>query len=583
MLLSTLIRRSKACAGDERGSVLIAVLALMIVASFIAVTIGAASFGALQTTNAVAGSVEARGASEAGINAAELSLRVKSGQPGGCPIGGLLVQTTPPAYSVQIAHRAVATDPWTDGCPTGSAREIRLLSTGSAERPIFGSNQLGATRLMEATYSWLPSMTYTYTSTPGTGGGVALYAYVVKDVTFTNFRILMDTARPAPSNVIVRTGDFACLTGDIAGDVLVGAGSLTLVSCNLAGTGYAQGSVSVTNAAPPGSTGKGLSVGNHLLSATSSASAALVTNSGTVGGDVWTAGSTSVLASSTVDGNVVAAGGADTLLTVAGSSILGSAVSTGDIILGKGASVGGGQVSGAAVDPPPPPAVPDWVAIPFSGSLTSEWTDAGYTVAGAAKTPSGSCVYDGYTAPKNKPSAEQLERDRANRLWENMGVNAGPTAINALGCTDGVITTSTSTPITLTNDLVIFANKFTFDKLKIESTGSHKVYFIVPDNGAGGAPTCSAAGNGIHITSEVAVAPRVSVFGYTPCDLTVDRFGWRGQFYGGNVRFNQQGTFTYVPTPPPGYFLGPVDGAVTATRPAMLGGRLSFREVASLG
>ena len=136
MFLSHLIRRGR----DDHGSALIGVIALLGVTGIIAVTVGTVSVNSLQTTNSVAASVEARGAAEAGINAAELALRTT-----GCTGSGIITKTTAPAYRVVVQHDTGTG--WVNGCPPNNATQVRFLSTGQAERPTFDPNELGKERL----------------------------------------------------------------------------------------------------------------------------------------------------------------------------------------------------------------------------------------------------------------------------------------------------------------------------------------------------------------------------------------------------------------------------------------------------
>jgi len=217
MILSQLFRATR----DDRGSALMGVLVLMGVTGIIAVTVGTVSVSALQTTNGVAASVEARGAAEAGINAAELSLRSSTG----CPTSGTITRTAAPAYSVQIQHDTGSG--WVNGCPPTTATQVRFLSTGFADRPTFGAP--GDERVVEAVYQYIPE----YVEVPEIDP--AVYAYSIDGVLK---KFVLDSAdRSIAADVQIKTGDFECSNNaSVSGDVVLANGAADLTSCTINGT-----------------------------------------------------------------------------------------------------------------------------------------------------------------------------------------------------------------------------------------------------------------------------------------------------------------------------------------------------------
>lgn len=541
---------------DDRGGALMGVIALVGVTGIIAAMVGTVSVGSLQTTNDVAASVEARGAADAGINAAELAVRT----PGACPASGVITQTVAPAYSVRIQHDTGSG--WVDGCPPVEATQVRFLATGSAERSTFGSGSTGDERVVEAVYQYIPQ----YVEVPDLDP--AVYAYTIEGVLKT---FILDTADiTIAADIQIKTGNFVCSNGaQVNGDVVLADGYADLTACTITGSVHATDYVKMTNASVVRE--DVLAVGDGVAG---TSDVVHVSAGSEVRGSIFSGGNVSILSSaaSLVKGNVTAHRDTSTKVIVAnGSTVEGNVLSSG-MIQRNGAILGTESTGVEGLSAPPAPRVPDWTDIPWAVSSQADfeattWYQQGFT---NRVVWSGDCTV-GSLDPR----------------WVELQTYLTPTVIDATACVGGVRTLNNLSPdLALKTDIAFFADSFTFEKLYMASADTsvpRDLYFIVPDNTADHLPTCTGESGGIHITTEANIQPSVSAFVYTPCKILSERDGWRGQLYGGQVDFNQQAQMTYVPTSPPGIDFSASLPPVFVLDDAFLGDRLSIREVSSGG
>lgn len=552
MFLSKLLRAR----GDEKGSALIGVIALLGVTGIIAVTVGTVSVSSLQTTNSVAASVEARGSAEAGINAAELAIRSAAG----CPASGLISRTAAPAYSVQIQHDTGTG--WVNGCPPNNATQVRFLATGQAERPTFGASELGQERLVEAVYQYIPE----YVEVPDIDP--AVYAYSIDGVLQ---KFVLDSADfTISADVQIKTGDFECSNNaSVAGDVILANGGADLTACTIAGTLHVTEGAGIDGGSLV--TGDVIAGGNGITGTNPTVRIEAGTR---VNGNVFAGGNVSVLSSSAsqVLGNITATRDTSTRVIVANGSSVGGNVLSSGVIQRNGTITGTQSAAVTGLQAPIAPRVPNWVDMPWAGSSpaqfqASTWYQQGFT---NLVTWSGSCTM-GSLDPR----------------WIALSLYTTPTVIDATACVGGVTTNNNLSPnIGLSTNIVFIGDKFTFNKLYFASSNpsvNRKVYFIVPDNTANELPTCTGEAGNIYLTNEADIQSTVSAFLYSPCEIQSDRNGLRGQLYGGVIDFDQQAQMTYVPTSPPGVDFSASLPPVLQLVGAYLGDRLSIREVASGG
>ncbi len=539
---------------DDRGSALIAVLALAGVTAVIAVTVGSASVNSLRFTNDSAATVEARAAAEAGVARAELALRTSTG----CSAAsGVFTSATTPKYRVEVSYDRGAG--WVDGCPTNDATQVRFLSTGFANRAVFEGSRVEDGRVVEAVYQYIPEYVEVPVIDP------AVYAYSIDGVLK---KFVLDSADLSISaDVQIKTGDFECTNNaSVAGDVILADGAADLTSCTINGT------LHVTK-------GAGIDGGS------------LITGDVIAGGSGVTGTNPSVRleANSRVNGSVFAGGN----VTVNGSRVTGNVTATRDtstrVVVGSGSTVSGnvltsgtiqrsGTISGTqstavvGLQSPIAPQVPDWTNLPWSVANQTQfqattWYQQGFT---NRVVWSGNCTM-GSLDPR----------------WVALTTYVTPTVIDATACVGGVTTNNNLKPdVLLSTNIVFIADKFTFNKLYFGSslpTVNRKLYFVVPDNNPNPIPSCEGEAGDIYLTNEADIRPTVSAFFYSPCEILSDRNGLRGQLYGGVIDFNQQAQMTFVPTSPPGIDFSASLPPVLQLVGAYLGDRISIREVASGG
>lgn len=543
---------------DDRGSALIAVLALAAVTAVVAVTVGSVSVNSLRFTNDTSAGVEARAAAEAGIARAELALRTTTG----CSASsGVFTSTTTPEYRVEVSYDRGAG--WVDGCPTNDATQIRFLSTGFANRALFEGSRVEDGRVVEAVYQYIPE----YVEVPDIDP--AVYAYSIDGVLQ---KFVLDSADfTISADVQIKTGDFECSNNaSVAGDVILANGSADLTACTIAGTLHVTEGVGIDGGSLV--TGDVIAGGNGVTGTNPTVRIEAGTR---VDGNVFAGGNVSVLSSSAsqVLGNVTATRDTTTRVIVAnGSSVGGNVLSSGTIQ--RNGTIGGTESTAVTgLQPPVAPRVPNWTDLPWAVSDATQfqattWYQQGFT--NLVKWPAGTCTI-GSSDPR----------------WVALATYTTPTVIDASDCVGGIRTNNNLSPnIGLSTDIVFIADSFLFEKLYFASsspTVNRKVYFVVPDNTANELPTCTGEAGNIYLTNEADIQSTVSAFLYSPCEIQSDRNGLRGQLYGGVIDFDQQAQMTYVPTSPPGVDFSASLPPVLQLVGAYLGDRLSIREVASGG
>lgn len=551
-MLMTRLMRSRT---DDRGSALMAVIALTGITAVIAVSVGAVTVSGLQNTNRTAATVEARAAADAGIAVAELALRTETG----CSAtGGVFESAVSPAYRVTTQFDTGTG--WQDGCPPADATQVRFLAEGFPDRPMFGANADSFSRSLEAVYQYIPE----YVEIPQVDP--AIYAYTIEGV-LKKF-VLNSADNSIAADLQIKTGNFECSNNArVSGDVVLGDGWADLTACTITGTlhttqyALVQGGSRINGDAIASGNGVGASADTVLVAAGTQ-----------IDGNIYAGGNVRVLSSSAsgVTGNVVAARDTSTNVQIAnGSTVSGNVLSSGTI--SNTGTVAGTRSTGVVgLTIPPNPQVPDWVDIGWNGSIAgTTWADQGFTL-GATWT--GDCNFGGTSA-----------------TWFSLATYTSPTVIDATGCNGGVSTRNNlNNLLGLNTDIVIFADSFFFERLRIDSGllglgPQRKIYFIVPDNTPNALPTCSGDAGDITQTNEADLRPKISAFFYTPCRIYSDRNGFRGQLYGGEVEFGQQAQLTFVPTSPPGIDFSASLPPQLELVGAFLGERLSIREIASGG
>ncbi len=205
-----------------------------------------------------------------------------------------------------------------------------------------------------------------------------------------------------------------------------------------------------------------------------------------------------------------------------------------------------GDLTAGSVNPNPPgthvggtytqssvvPVAPDWVNLTYK---PTDWvTSAG--VPFEVQTMPSSCKFTG----------------------GNLGgtVPGFPLILNSLGNCPGGLTANNNTTVSLTSDVVVFANKFDFSAtnsltFKSSTTAAHRLWFITPDNGTAGdkAPTCDATQGPFSVKNGFEIKSPIAALLYTPCSFDgKNGFAWSGQIYAGGQSYAKNNpSFSFVP------------------------------------
>lgn len=561
MFLSKLARRSS----DDSGMALVAVIALAAVTAVIGVTVGAVTVRSLETTNGVAASVEARAAAQAGIAYAENELRkLTPAGDGACPSGATLDDTDVGAANVDFLVEIYPDNGaggWatTPTCPAPETVQIKVVSTGYADRSVSGAGAGEDVVALEATFQYLPRTVEVPDIDP------AVYAYSIDGVLQ---KFVLDSADfTISADVQIKTGDFECSNNaSVAGDVILANGSADLTACTIAGTLHVTEGVGIDGGSLV--TGDVIAGGDGITGTNPTVRIEAGTR---VNGDVLAGGNVSVLSSSAsqVIGNITATRDTSTRVIVANGSSVGGNVLTSGTIQRNG-SIGGTESPGVTgLATPIAPRVPNWTDMPWAVTNATQfqattWYQQGFT--NLVKWPAGTCSI-GSSDPR----------------WAALSTYTTPTVIDATDCVGGITTNNNLSPnISLSTNIVFIADKFLFNKLYFASSSpsvNRKLYFIVPDNTVNELPTCTGEAGNIYLTNEADIQSTVSAFLYSPCEIQSDRNGLRGQLYGGVIDFDQQAQMTYVPTSPPGVDFSASLPPVLQLAGAYMGDQISIREV----
>lgn len=543
---------------NDEGVALIAVIGIAAVTAIIAMTVTTAAVHGLAMTSSARASVQARAASEAGIDVAAVGLQV----PGNCEAVHGVYEAAPsstlpssptsapapipePKYRATIEHNVGSG--WVVGCPPAEATQVRIKSTGYASAKGVAGVSSGDSRVMEAVYNYIPD----YVAIPNIDA--AVYAHTMLG-DFKNF-ILDSADNNLSADLQIKSGSVNCINGArIAGDVILGNGSATLKKCEVTGSIHASGLVDVNDGHVHGdiiAVGSGVASGSDVVR---------VHSGSTADGDIYSGGNVSVLSGSAseVKGNITVAGTPASKANVeSGSKVLGNVISSGTITVG-GTIVGTKTPAVGGLVAPPVPLIPNW-------------TDVAY--------PSPTWVANGY---QEIPWSGDCNVSGSHPMWTTLSARTTPTVVNALHCTAGVTIDNNVTVLTLQTNIAFMAPKFHINKLKLVSPVSRGLWFVQPDNVADGVPTCpNPAAGGITMTNESDIPVTVSVMVYTPCKIYSDRDGFRGQIYGGEVQFGQQAKLTFSPVGIPGVdFSGGVPPTMVLNG-GHLGNRVGVRELSS--
>jgi hypothetical protein len=238
-------------------------------------------------------------------------------------------------------------------------------------------------------------------------------------------------------------------------------------------------------------------------------------------------------------------------------------------------------VSGGYTLSSTPPAAVPWVDLPYQ---PSDWRD------------STGAQFEVRTAPGVAPSGTPCSLTNGNLGGTTLGK---PVILDMRACVGGPIAYNNTT-VSLTSDVVIFANQFDFsstNSLTFTSSSSaiHRLWFITPDNTNDHQPTCNRtppatdathqddfnAKNSLSASDVISTTNAIQAMLYTPCALiSKNNLTWNGQLYTGNyTTIVNNPTYTFDQVGVAGYDLstGAVTPILTSPQPGAL---ISNRDLA---
>lgn len=519
---------------DDRGSALIAVIAIMAVVMIVSVALASATLSSLQYTSATRAGVQAQSAAEAGIDYAAVKLdKACTAQ----------YNQTSPRFEVLVSYLPVTGGVFTAGCPAPGAVSIKLRSTGHPDVDVRG-NETGNSRTVEAIYA-APSKPVSQT-------WPAIYAYTSSGFAGPG---AVAEGPDGPPVVSIRHGNVACTGGGgLAGDLTVADGDLSMIgSCKVDGNVWASGSLTMSSATAGGdATAKSIAM-----------------NSSQIGRNAWASGAMSLTWGSSVGGNATAA-----VLGLDGGNVKGSAWAAGAAtFINSGAYIdgfltakssnyaanarGGSKIvaagPGAGPAAGPTPSVPDWVDFKYD---KKDWV--GFNVA----VIKGACNF------------EALKTAAA-------GLASGPGIIDALGC-DNALTIDNGNKLAVGNQLAIIAKGFSLNGGGFTATAKRELWLITPDSVADAKPTCPGSAPAVSdftVANGFTFDAKVSTMIYSPCKVTMaGGIVMSGHVFSGNTTIDNGAKLTFVKVGLPG--VGLSDGAATPSGgPGVLGVRTSIRDI----
>lgn len=570
-----------------------AVVGLMAVSLLTTSLVATSVVTATEYTSVTRAGVQSQAAAEAGVAVARAGLLA----------GTCTSNSNSYASAVNTVPEFVATvwipsgSSWVRGCPTGTATQVRILSTGyAANEGALGSDGRDESHL-EVVLSAI--------SVPSTieATGPAIYAYNSQG--FGGGGKLV-TVGGADTSILIKEGDVDC-TGGAAGDadIVVNNGNLKISGgCVITGNAYASGRITL-----PG----GPNIGGNAI-----ADAITITGGSKIGGSVWVNKDVTLSGGVAIDGNVTAA----SMSFSSGGTIGGNVQTTGAVTFnggggpwikgnltaasfttGNGGTVeknawiygatsvnwgalikgdlttksfskpggsnsdfvkgtltvvpGGPTASPFATNPARPawPIVPDWINFAYN---PADWS--GFAI--ATISSSGSCSYT------------QVRNAVASFAGQN-GI------VNALGCVGG-IAIGGSDVVTLNQDVAIFAPSYNLNGGGgFTASQVRKLWLLTPDTVAETppTPTCTTGESSYSVSGGFTFSSNLRIMMYTPCKVVLtSSTKFTGQVFSGKAGIDGGAQLTYTAVGLPGYNL---DTGLTTTTASTEADRtiVSFRNV----
>lgn len=593
MLLTRISSAFRRLRREEHGAGMAAVVGLMAVSLLTTSLVATSVVTATEYTSVTRAGVQSQAAAEAGIAAARAGLLN-----GTCSAHGSAYASAANSVPEYLATIWIPSgSAWVRGCPTGTATQVRILSTGyAANEGALGSDGRDETSL-EVVLSAI--------SVPSTieATGPAIYAYNSQG--FGGGGKLV-TIGGTDTSIMIKEGDVDC-TGGAAGDadIVVNNGNLKVSGgCVITGNAYASGRITL-----PG----GPNIGGNAV-----ANALTITGGSKVLGSVWVNQDVTLSGGVAIDGNVTAS----TMSFSSGGTIGGNVQTTGAVTFnggggpnikgnltaasfttGNGGEVGknawiygatsvnwgavirgnlttktfskpGGSNSdfvkgtltlvpgGPTASPyatnaarPAWPIVPDWINFPYK---PSDWT--GFAV--ATISSSGTCSYT------------QVKNAVASFAGQN-GI------VNALGCVGGIAIGGADI-VTLNQDVAIFSPGYNFSGGGgFTASQVRRLWLITPDTTVETptTPTCTTGENSFSVNGGFTFSSTLRVMMYTPCKVVLtSSTKFTGHVFAGKAGIDGGAQLTYTAVGLPGYNL---DTGLTTTTASTEADRtiVSYRNV----
>jgi cytoskeletal protein CcmA (bactofilin family) len=550
----------------QNGSALIAVVGVMFLGLIVVAVIASVLTSAFTFSTVARAEVQSQAAAESGIASAMAGLNTKLSCEG---TQGTYQSSVVPFFRATV-WRSIDGISWIRGCPVSTTKQVRIISTGSAQAKGILNASAGDSKIVEAIFAYGKSGS-------GSGGGSAMYVYSIGQL--DTYHVMSPGGEG--SDVAVRTGNFAC-TGPtiVEGSVMVAEGSANLTnSCVVRGSVLANGSVALTTQSSilgdVTSSAGGISIGNTTAHVGGSVFAnGSFTNHGSVGDSVEATGVVTLVQGSSVAGNLLAGStvavsglvsGAittpgnlelDAIAHVTGNIVVGGTVTYGHLtgsaavtaLHAQGIVVGSISFGVAGLQAPTPksaPIVADWVDYEYK---YSDWQSAGFDHEITWPSALGCRLGDSNsTSPSGALYAfyQQLK---------NLTV---PTVVDARGCS----TIGGDISLPLTTDVAFIANNFDVDTMAVWGADSnlHSIWFISPDaQPSVPGPQCLKKGGEFIINSTSTIGSGVNAMAYAPCSIAINNgTEWTGMLYSGDMN-GGGGTrvLNYVPMGIPGSAIG---------------------------
>jgi cytoskeletal protein CcmA (bactofilin family) len=524
----------------ERGAALTAVVGLMAVGVVLTAVVASSVITATGITTSVRAGVQSQAAAEAGIAAARLGL-----VEGTCsarahqyvnPVG------SEPEYVATVWVPSGAG--WVRGCPPNTGVRVRILSTGYADAPeVNGASERDVTSIevvLEALPGSTPPPAPVATPTPVAAtlvpSGPAIYAYNASGFGGSGRLVSIDGSNPS---VLVKNGNISC-SGASAGqaDWVVDDGNLDVSgSCNITGNVWVDKAFTLSG---------GTNVGGSVI-----ASSITVSGSSKIGGSAWAAGNIALSGGGTEIGVNATAGG--NLSIIGSAKLKRDGWVQGQTTLDWGTNVGRNLTTRTVVAPqnnpqqfvtgtitvttPSAPA-PSPYTTP-ARPIVADWVDFGYVPAD----------WVGFTEVLPKPTGT-CDYAKLTSIITSLAGKKG--LVDLRGCAN-TISVSDWQKLTITNDLVLVANKFSLGGSSgFTSSADRRLWLINADSTKDGQPTCGA-NQSFQVGGSFTFDAKLDVMMYSPCHINISSgTKFTGQIFAGNVTVGGDATITYTAVGLPG-------------------------------